>query len=269
MENDIKRTPAYGPPEKHAPKCPLVTVVTIVLNDPEGLEQTIRSIRQQTYERLEYIVIDGGSKAPTLNVINIHADSIDRWISEPDRGIYDAMNKGIDLATGEWISFMNAGDCYYDKEVLSTVFSQDFGEADFIYGHTNFLSGDFTGIVKAWEFDILWKTMIFTHQSSFTRAELLKKRKFNPDFKICGDFDVIYNAYMDGRKFHNADTVISTVSFGVSEVNRARMAVEKWKVVRRHRNDLRFHWFYLTLVVRRCLRDIRTRIARRWENRRP
>jgi glycosyltransferase involved in cell wall biosynthesis len=173
------------------------------------------------------------------------------------------MNKGIDLATGEWISFMNADDTFYDREVLAKVFSQDVGDADIIYGHTNFLSGDFTGVVKAWDFHDLWKTMIFTHQSSFTRSAFLKARKFNPNFKICGDFDVIYNAYREGRTFHNSDTVIASVSFGVSEVNRAKMAIEKWQVVRRHRYDVKFHWFYLTLVVRRFFRDMKTRLARR------
>ena len=237
-----------------------VTVVTVVMNDPQGLKQTMLSIGEQTYANLEYIVIDGGSGAETLDVIHENLDKIDSWLSEPDKGIYDAMNKGIDLATGEWINFMNAGDCFAAPDVVATVFAQSFGDADFIYGHTHFLSGDFTGVVKAWDFDILWKTMIFTHQSSFTRAALLKKRKFNANFKICGDYDVIYNAYVSGSKFHNSDTVISILSFGVSEVNRAKMAVEKWQVVRRHRNDLPFHWFYLKLVIKRYFRDVKTRM---------
>ncbi len=74
---------------------PKVTVVTVVLNDPEGLKQTFKSIGEQTYENLEYIVIDGGSRAETLEVIHENLDKIDIWLSEPDRGIYDAMNKGI------------------------------------------------------------------------------------------------------------------------------------------------------------------------------
>jgi len=241
---------------------PLISIVTVVLNDPAGLEATLESVRGQTYPHVEHIVIDGGSEASTLDVIKRNTARIDRWISEPDEGIYDAMNKGIGLAGGDWINFLNAGDLFYDSEVLSAVFSQDLGDADIVYGHTNFLSGDFTGIVKAWDFDILWKTMIFTHQSSFMRRSLLQRRKFNPKFKICGDYDMIFNAYMDGRKFHLADTAIATVSFGVSEVKRARMAIEKWKVVRRHRSDPGFHWFYLTLVVRRLFRDMKTRMAR-------
>ncbi len=239
---------------------PRVTVVTVVLNDPEGLQKTLMSIGEQTHGNLEYIVIDGGSGSETLNVIQENLDKIDTWLSEPDSGIYDAMNKGIDLATGDWINFMNAGDCFAAPDVVAAVFAQNFGDADFIYGHTHFLSGDFTGVVKAWDFDILWKTMIFTHQSSFTRSALLKKRRFNAKFKICGDYDVIYNAYVSGSKFHNSDIVISILSFGVSEINRAKMAIEKWQVVRRHRNDLPFHWFYLQLVIKRYFRDVKTRI---------
>lgn len=252
-----------GQYKKTLPNYPLITVVTVVLNDAEGLKITIESVLEQTYENIEYIVIDGGSKTPTLNVIENYDDRINYWISEPDEGIFDAMNKGIDLATGEWINFMNAGDSFYNKDVIKNVFSQDYGNADFIYGHTYFLSGDFRGVVKAWNFDILWKTMIFTHQSLFTRKKLLEKRRFNTKYKICADYDVIFNSYMNGCKFFNSDTVISVISLGMSELNRARMAIEKWRTVRKFRNDFKVHSFYVGLIIRRFFRDIKTRITRK------
>ena len=241
----------------------MVTVVTIVFNDAEGLANTLASVVEQTYKNKEYIVIDGGSENPTLNVTKKNESHIDCWISEPDEGIYDAMNKGVDHAKGEWVIFMNAGDTFYDKSVISTVFSRDYGEADFIYGHTHFLSGDFKGIVKAWDFDILWKTMIFTHQSVFTRRKILEGHRFNTKYKVCADYDLIFTSYMKGSRFVNSDTVISVISPGMSDVNRARMAIEKWRTVRKFRNDFRMHSFYIGPIIRRFFRDVKTRLSRR------
>lgn len=241
----------------------MITVVTVVINDAAGLQKTITSVTEQTYENIEYIIIDGGSEAPTLDVIKSHEDRIDCWISEPDEGIFDAMNKGAKLVKGEWVIFMNAGDTFYDKDVITAVFTRDYGNADFIYGHTHFLSGDFKGVVKAWDFDILWKTMIFTHQSVFTRRKILEGHRFNTGYKVCADYDLIFTSYMKGCKFVNSDTVISVISPGMSEVNRARMAIEKWRTVRKFRNDLRTHSFYVGLIIRRFFRDIKTRITRK------
>jgi glycosyltransferase involved in cell wall biosynthesis len=242
---------------------PLVTVITVVLNDAAGLQKTIASVTSQTYDNIEFILVDGGSSDATLEVIRGCQDRIDFWISEPDQGIYDAMNKGIDLATGSWINFLNCGDCFYRAETVETVFSSSFGDADFIYGDTFFLSGDFHGVVKAWDFSLLWKTMVFTHQSLFTKADVLKKRKFDTSFRICADYDIIFSSYMEGRKFYYADTVIAMFDPGYSDVNRARMAIEKWRVVRRYRSDLKFHLFYFRLVMRRFFHDVVKRLQRR------
>jgi hypothetical protein len=177
-------------------------------------------------------------------------------LSEPDRGIFDAMNKGIMLARGDWINFLNCGDCFYRNDTVQTVFSQNYKDADFIYGHTDFRGGDFHGVVKAWDFSILWKTMIFTHQSLFCKSAILKKRYFNTRFRICADYDLVYNSWSRGLKFYNSDTVIASFHPGFSDISRAKMAWEKWLVVRKHRHDLTFHFFYLRLFMKRLLRDV-------------
>lgn len=91
-----------------------LTIVTVVLNDPEGLEMTLNSVieQRQYYENIEHVVIDGASQAPTLDIIERYLHNLDRVISESDKGIYDAMNKGVELATGDALLFMNAGDCF-------------------------------------------------------------------------------------------------------------------------------------------------------------
>ena len=192
------------------PGQPLVTVIVVVLNEVENLRRTLDSVRSQTYGNIELVVIDGGSARPTLDVLKQFEDAIDIWRSEPDGGIYDAMNKGVELAGGEWICFLNCGDCFYRNDTVQTVFDRDIREADFIYGHTDFLGGDFRGVVKAWDFSILWKTMIFTHQSLFTRRSILKSRPFDTSFRICADFDLIYESWASGKKFLNSDTIIAS-----------------------------------------------------------
>ena len=96
----------------------LISVVTVSYNAVSTIEQTILSVINQTYPNVEYIIIDGGSTDGTVDIIKKYADKIAYWVSEPDKGIYDAMNKGVVVATGEWINFMNAGDIFTDSDVI-------------------------------------------------------------------------------------------------------------------------------------------------------
>ena len=89
---------------------PKISIITVVYNGEEFLEETVLSVLNQSYKNIEYIIIDGGSTDGTVDIIKKYEDEIDYWVSEADKGIYDAMNKGIDVATGEWINFINAGD---------------------------------------------------------------------------------------------------------------------------------------------------------------
>ena len=98
-----------------------ITVITVCHNAAKTLEKTIKSVLNQTYPNIEYIIIDGGSTDDTVDIIKRYADRLAYWISEPDKGIYDAMNKGIEVATGEWINFMNAGDTFYEENTIDFV----------------------------------------------------------------------------------------------------------------------------------------------------
>lgn len=101
---------------------PKISVITICYNAVDVIEGTILSVINQTYKNIEYIVVDGGSTDGTIDIIKRYESRIDKWISEPDKGIYDAMNKGIRIATGEWLNFMNAGDVFTRNDLLSDVF---------------------------------------------------------------------------------------------------------------------------------------------------
>ena len=101
------------------------SIITINYNNRDGLEMTINSVLEQTYKDFEYIIIDGGSTDGSLEVIKKHAAQIDYWVSEPDNGIYNAMNKGIRKATGDYLNFMNSGDTYHTSSVLGDIANLD------------------------------------------------------------------------------------------------------------------------------------------------
>lgn len=114
---------------------PLITVVTVVFNDVQHIEETILSVVNQTYPNIEYIIIDGGSTDGTVDIIKKYEERIAYWVSEPDKGIYDAMNKGIQKAMGEWINFMNAGDVYAANDVLVQLMQCEHSEARILRGN--------------------------------------------------------------------------------------------------------------------------------------
>jgi glycosyltransferase involved in cell wall biosynthesis len=196
---------------------PLISIITVVYNGASTLEQTMLSVINQTYKNIEYIIIDGDSTDGTVDIIKKYENKIAYWVSEPDKGIYDAMNKGIDKATGEWINFMNSGDWFYNKSVISLIFENDYSVYDFIYGNTEERCPDKTIIQKAGKF---WKTGI-VHQSIFSKTALNKKFKFDMKYKIAADFDFTYKIFLKRYKTLHLDiTITSFDMIGISHYNR-------------------------------------------------
>ena len=117
-----------------------ITIITVSYNAATSIEPTILSVINQTYPNIEYIVIDGGSNDGTVDIIKKYQNKISYWVSEPDKGIYDAMNKGIRMATGDWINFMNAGDTFFCDTSLNLLFiPEPESDIDIIYGDTEFI----------------------------------------------------------------------------------------------------------------------------------
>ena len=155
-----------------------ITVVTIAYNCVKDIETTIKSVVEQTYKDIEYIVIDGVSTDGTLEIIKQYSDQISCIISEPDKGIYDAMNKGLYKATGEWIIFMNAGDSFVDNNVISDI---DFkNNMVGIYGNAIYIREKQNEFKKAKEPNyIRWRNMPTTHQAFFLRTAEAKTIGFD------------------------------------------------------------------------------------------
>lgn len=188
---------------------PKISVVTVCYNAGNDIERTIKSIISQDYDNFEYIIVDGKSTDHTLDIVFMYRDRIDKVISEKDAGIYDAMNKGIDASTGEWIIFINAGDEFFNSKTLSSVFRQKSFNADIIFGDV--LNHYQWGYVKqeGRNFNGIESRMPFCHQSAFVRKEIIDKYKFDASFKVCGDHNQFYTMFKEGRKFEHVPLIIS------------------------------------------------------------
>ena len=180
-----------------------VSIVTICFNTMNSIEKTILSVINQTYQNIEYIIIDGGSTDGTVDVIRKYADKIAYWVSEPDKGIYDAMNKGIKVATGGWINFMNAGDRFHSAEVVSSLFStKTISEnPDVIYGYQIHLFSYGAYVRKYIPLHNFLKFMPIGHSSSFVKSQLLKEREFDCRYKVAADYNFFYQLYKEHKRF--------------------------------------------------------------------
>lgn len=209
---------------------PLITVVTVVYNGEEHLEGTIKSVINQDYQNVEYIIVDGGSKDGTLDIITKYEHAIDYWVSEPDKGIYDAMNKAIDLASGQWINFMNAGDFFFDFEVLSKIFSNwdVFKGFDVVYGDNEVRYPDKKRIAEAGLVEDVWKGGQFCHQAVFFSCEKRFNIKYDREYLIAADYDLFCRLLTGGAVFLRVFYPVASVSSGgVSDKNRFKV-YDEW-----------------------------------------
>lgn len=211
---------------------PLITVVTVVFNGEKFLEETILSVINQTYDNVEYIIIDGGSTDGTLDIIKKYEHVIDYWVSEKDKGIYDAMNKGIDVATGEWINFMNAGDRFYKNETLAEVDFSNFAGVDVLYGKVEVTnSRNKITIQEPGRLKNLWKGSQFSHQAAFISTRTHKKIKYKSSLKYAADFNFFYILSTNGYFFKKLPYIFAKViGGGVSDTNRV-VVINEFKAV--------------------------------------
>lgn len=199
---------------------PLISVITVVYNEPDKLKITLNSVLHQDYDNVEYIIIDGGSKDnATLELLNTHDDYIDYWVSEKDEGIYDAMNKAISVSSGNYITFLNAGDTYSHTDVLSKVAVYMQKDSDVIYGDRNYIkTNNEKRFDKAKDIESIFIRMPFCHQAAFVKRQILEKYKFNTHYRYAADYHLFVRLFIDKLKFKRIDlTVCDYLSGGMSE----------------------------------------------------
>ncbi len=204
-----------------------ISIITVVLNDLEGLRRTAESVLSQVEADYEYVILDGGSTDGSWEYIeSLEFCGVKK--SEPDSGIYNAMNRAVHLARGEYCLFMNAGDTFYDENVLQKA-SDIIGQADFYVGHTMEFGKK---VLFGWapdelSLDYLMRTSIY-HQSSFIRRSLLLKYPYNEHHKVVSDWEFVFERWLNGCTYEKLDFFVSNYYLGgFSFVHQDLIAIER------------------------------------------
>lgn len=246
---------------------PRISVVTIGRNDRDALATTIASVIGQTYPAIEYIVVDGASTDGSVDLIRQHASAIAHWISEPDRGIYDAINKGARLATGEWVIFMNAGDAFAEAGTVAQVFEPSIdNDISFIYGDKIVRYPDYEVLRASGPIELLWQGSQFSHQAVFIRNAYQRAHPYNTTNRISADFELFYGAHRTGKRFLQLHRPIARVAAGgLSDRARIENIASFYRVVRRHRTDVCMHRHFCTLIAFNLLKNsVKMLLPERW-----
>lgn len=171
---------------------PLISIITVVFNGENHLEETIKSVINQTYENIEYIIIDGGSTDGTLEIIKKYEDRLAYWISEKDAGLYDAMNKGVKLITGDFVNFLNADDTIYAKDTIENIVKH-INDSDSVYfSRANVVGDTVSWVYPAMEVEDIHKWLKWNlpnHQSMFFPKKFYKKYLYDTRLSIGADDD--------------------------------------------------------------------------------
>ncbi|WP_285010275.1 glycosyltransferase family 2 protein [Pedobacter faecalis] len=218
-----------------------ISIITVNLNNAYGLEKTIRSVTEQTFRDFEFLVIDGASTDGSRDILGKYKDKIDVLISEPDTGIYNAMNKGIRQASGDYLLFLNSGDYLHDNMVLQSVALSIAGNKDIYYGNIIY---EEPGKQQFRTFPPLLSFSFFiehniSHQASFIKRELFQKFfLYNENFRIVSDWEFfIYTICKENVSYQHLDMIITNYdATGISSEinNHVSMHGERNLVLKRH-----------------------------------
>lgn len=208
-----------------------ISIITINYNNCEGLLQTIRSVVSQKYSDFEYIVIDGGSTDGSVEVIKEYSSQLNYWVSERDKGIYHAMNKGIDHARGEYCLFLNSGDILHDENVLAEVIPQL--SADIVVGAIRKAASGYIKRLKINEPLVLldfWYENPMPHQSTFIKLAICKQIRYDETLKIVGDLKFFLQAIILMKcSCQSIDTIVS--DFDEGGISTKVNSDDEWKKV--------------------------------------
>lgn len=243
---------------------PKFSVITVTYNAGKVLEDTIQSVVFQTYRNVEYIIVDGNSKDNTLEIVDKYRNRISQVISEPDKGLYDAMNKGIQLATGDYLCFLNAGDEFHDNETLQKIVHTLKGKElpDVIYGETAIVDeeGHFLHMRRLSAPQTLtWKSfkqgMLVCHQAFFARRELAVKFPYNLRYRFSADFDWCIRIMKKTKCLHNTRlTLIDYLNEGMTTRNHKASLKERFRIMAKHygwlSTILHHGWFVIRLFYK-------------------
>ena len=218
-----------------------VSIITVNLNNAQGLQKTITSVQSQTFKDFEYIIIDGGSSDNSLKIIKENAQIINIWVSEKDNGVYDAMNKGIARAKGRYLIMLNSGDYFFNETTLQHAGLQNHNE-DLIYGNCTWVNSNKE---KPSNFpvrltDVFLKKESICHQAVFIKRDLHNKAGlYNEGYKIASDWEFFLKAVV----LNKATQFFLPIIIAVCDANGLSCKPENWKTVISERNDILIRLF--------------------------
>ena len=208
------------------------SIITINYSDKEGLIRTIKSVINQTSKDFEYIVIDGGSTDGSVDIIKQNADHINYWVSEKDKGVYNAMNKGIAQAKGDYLVFMNAGDCFHTPDILELMcdYQEDIICGKVFKGNTTIPSGHYKPTITL--VDLMRGSL--PHQAMFIRRELMVKHPYDENYKILSDWKFCIQALVfDNCTFRNSDVIVADYDItGISSNSKGLLPKEREQILK-------------------------------------
>lgn len=217
-----------------------LSIITINYNNLQGLEKTYQSVVSQTWQEFEWIVIDGGSTDGSKELLEEHQDKFSYWVSEPDKGIYNAMNKGIGFAIGERVLFLNSGDFFVNDSVLDNVFKQ-ISDADVVYGNVIIRNNDGTALTTSSPNIVSLQylsTASLPHQATFYKRTIFSKYIFQESYTIISDWLLSWQLLLDGFSFSYFDCIVAEYNTeGISSKQREKGEMERIDAIEKYTPD--------------------------------
>ncbi len=239
---------------------PTISIITVCFQAEKTIRQTIESVLSQTYPAIEYIIIDGASIDGTLQIIHQYRDRIAKVVSEKDEGLYDAMNKGLRLATGDYVYFLNADDLLYDKETLAKAFGSCRPTVDILYGEAMFIddNGKQLGlrsentphkVPEVLDWKSLRYGMVISHQSFIVRRSLAGE--YNLQYRLCADIDWMIRCIRQSTTSCNTHLIISKFrTGGTSKQHQKNSWKERYAVLSKHYGAVPNFFHHVFIAVR-------------------
>ncbi len=239
-----------------------LSVITVTYNAEHTLERTLKSVREQTYPAIEHIIVDGNSNDGTVALIHRYENERLKWISEPDKGLYDAMNKGIKMATGDYLCFLNAGDTFYDTDTVQKIFASidENHSPDILYGETAIVddNGRFLHMRRLQApKNLTWKSfkhgMVVCHQAFIVKRELVEP--YDLSYRFSADFDWCIRMMKKAKNIYNTDLIlVNYLNTGMTTANRKASLRERYRIMEKHYGKVSTFLYHIWFVIRAMIK---------------
>lgn len=239
-----------------------LSVITVTYNAEHTLERTLKSVREQTYPAIEHILVDGNSNDGTAALIRRYENERLKWMSEPDNGLYDAMNKGARMATGDYLCFLNAGDTFYNVDTVEKMFTtmdeDDF--PDILYGETAIVddNGCFLHLrrLRAPK-NLTWKSfkrgMVVCHQAFIVKRELFEPYELS--YRFSADFDWCIRMMKKAKTIRNTGMIlVNYLNAGMTTANRKASLRERYHIMKKHYGTASTFLYHIWFVIRAIIK---------------